>query len=214
MATKTGWHEVRQGESVESIAAGCGHLPKTIWDAPENSELRERRKDPHVLMPGDRVFVPAVKPRTFTVATGGKYRFVVERPTSRLRLQLTKGGKPRANEPFVLLVDGQKECGTTDGDGWVDHPVAARATFASLTVGKGDEEARYRIELRALDPATEASGVKARLGQLGYDVGPIDGEWTASARSALCAFQSAQGLEVTGEADEATCNKLKQVYGS
>lgn len=32
---------------------------QTVWNAPQNASLRARRKDPKLIQPGDRVFVPA-----------------------------------------------------------------------------------------------------------------------------------------------------------
>ncbi len=213
MATRTGWLDVRQGESIESMAARCGHLPKTIWEAPENGELRQKRKDPHVLMPGDRVFVPAVKPKTFTVATGAKHRFVVELPAPRLKLEVMKEGQARANMPFVLTIDGKEERGTTDGGGVVDHPLPPRARQGTLTVGEGEEATVYQLDLRSLDPTSEVSGLQGRLRNLGYDVGPTDGDLGGRTKAALCAFQRENGIEVTGELDGATRAKLEQEYG-
>jgi N-acetylmuramoyl-L-alanine amidase len=208
------YHDVAQGESAESIAAAVGHLVDTVWNAPENASLKSLRKDPHVLMPGDRIFVPPLQPKTFQVRAGAAKRFQVTRPPSRLRLRLLKDGNPRANEPFVLTVDGVEDRGTTDGDGRIDRPLPARAERATLAVGEGEARVEYRLQLRALDPATETSGLQARLANLGFDVGPVDGEIGARTRAALAAFQQEQGLQVTGDPDDATRDRLQQQHGS
>lgn len=213
-APKAGaWHDVAQGESVESVAAATGHATQTIWEAPENASLRDRRKDPHVLLPGDRLFVPPLRPKTFQVKTGAAPRFTVARPPSRLRLELRRDGKPRANEPFVLVVDGREARGTTDGDGRVDQPIPAGAAKATLTVGEGEDRATYELALRALDPVTEPTGIQARLANLGYDAGPADGAVGPRTRAAVAAFQRDEGLEATGEADAATQDALRQRHG-
>jgi len=210
---KTGtFHDVAQGESVESIAAEAGHLPKTLWDAPENKALRDQRRDMHVLMPGDRLFVPPVKPKTFSFPTGSAKTFKVTRPPSRLKLALVKDGKPRANAPYRLTVDGVEERGSTDGNGQIDRPISPRAERATLVVGEGKDETRYELGLRALDPVTEVSGAQGRLRNLGYDV-EVDGELEARTRAALAAFQQAEGVKVTGELDDATRAKLKERHG-
>ncbi len=208
-------HVVKQGESVNSVAALCGHLPDTIWNAPENRDLKKLRKDPHILMPGDRLFVPALEPKTVSVASGSLHRFAVQRPRARLKVQIVEGGKPRANEPFVLVVDGNTELsGTTDGDGWVDQPLPPLARVASLTVGDGDAAISYRLLLRALDPVTEVSGVQARLRNLGYGEVPLDGEMGPATVAALCAFQRDHSLDVTGKPDQATQDELVAQHGS
>jgi putative peptidoglycan binding protein len=208
-------HVVVQGESVDSIAAACGHLPDTLWNAPENRALKQQRKDPHVLAPGDRLFVPPLEPKTVSVQSGALHRFTVQRPRSRLRVQLVEAGAPRANEPYVLVVDRTLElAGTTDGDGWVERPVPTLARAAQLTVGEGDRATTYLLALRALDPVTEASGVQARLRNLGYAEVPLDGEPGPATAAALCAFQEANGLSVSGSADAATRDKLVERHGS
>ena len=49
-------HTVQQGESVESIAHAAGHFWDTVWQHPDNAALRQLRRSPHVLLPGDVVF--------------------------------------------------------------------------------------------------------------------------------------------------------------
>jgi len=207
------WHVVEQDESVESIGARARRLPKTIWDAPENKELRDKRKDPNVLMPGDRLFLPQIEAETFSIPTGGSQAFVLDQPDSRLQLQLVDGTEPRANKPYVLRVDGKELRGSTDGDGKLDCPVPVLARMAELTVGEGDEVVTYELELRGLDPVTEPTGLQARLANLGYDAGPVDGEAGLRTRAALAAFQKDQGLEPTGELDASTRSKLEEKHG-
>ena len=52
-------HNVKQGEHLSLIAVMYGfadHQP--IWNDPANAALRQRRKHPHILMPGDIVEIP------------------------------------------------------------------------------------------------------------------------------------------------------------
>lgn len=49
---------------------------------PRNAALREQRKDPSVLFPGDKVFILCRQPRSFTVETGRLHRFVYKSPSS------------------------------------------------------------------------------------------------------------------------------------
>jgi N-acetylmuramoyl-L-alanine amidase len=46
-------HELVEGECVESVALLYGFHPTTIWEHPENADLREVRISPHVLVPGE-----------------------------------------------------------------------------------------------------------------------------------------------------------------
>ncbi len=200
---------------MDSVAVLCGHVPDTIWNAPENRDLKSQRKDPHILMPGDRLFVPPLEAKTVSVSTGSLHRFTVQRPRARLKVQIVDLGKPRANEPFVLVVDRNTELsGKTDGDGWVDQPLPSLARMAKLTVGEGDAAVTYRLVLRELDPVTEVSGVQARLRNLGYGEVPMDGEMGPVTVGALSAFQRDHSLDVTGKPDQATQDKLKEQHGS
>jgi N-acetylmuramoyl-L-alanine amidase len=47
-----------QGDSTTRIAFRNGFFWKTVWEHPENSELKSKRKDPNILLPGDTVFIP------------------------------------------------------------------------------------------------------------------------------------------------------------
>lgn len=209
------YHVVSQGESVDSVAALCGLQPETIWDAPENGELKRQRKERHILMPGDRLFIPPIQPKTASVPTGQLHRFTVQRPRARLKVQIVEDGRPRANEPFVLRVDGEAELrGATDGSGWVDQSLPPLAREASLTVGEGEAAVTYPLLLRALDPITEISGIQGRLRNLGYAEVTVDGELGPATVAALCAFQRDHGLSVTGKPDQATQGKLEAQHGS
>lgn len=68
----------------------------------------------------------------------------------------------------------------------------------------------YTFDLRRLDPASEISGAQGRLRHLGYAVGEPDGVMDPRTEEALRAFQAAHGLEVTGELDAATQDKLRE----
>lgn len=208
------WHDVAQGESVGSLAAEVGHLPETVWDAPENKSLKDERKEMEILRPGDRLFLPAVKAKTFDVPTGSEKKFKVKRPPARLKIQVVQEGQPRANTPFVLIVDGVATPGDTDGQGMVDLPISPRAGQATLVVGEEEDQTVYELSLRGLDPISEVSGVQGRLANLGYDVGEPDGELGPRTSAALAAFQQDEGLTPNGQLDDATRDRLKQRHGS
>jgi hypothetical protein len=208
------WYLVRQGDSVASVAVRSGHLPETIWEAPENRDLRASRENPHVLMPGDRLFVPPVQPKTVSVPTGKPQKLVVQRPEAKLRLRLEDQGRPRAHQPFVLAVDGVEQRGVTDGEGLLEREVPVLARRAQVTVGEGEGAARYTLLLRALDPVAEVTGAQARLLNLGYGGVPVDGVLGEETEAALRHFQRDAGLEVTGALDRPTQQKLVERHGS
>ncbi len=212
---KTGdWHVVKQGESVATIAFATGHLPDAIWSAPENDELRKKRADQAVLMPGDRIFIPEKKQKTVSVQTGSAQKFKATVPKPPLKLKLEVAGKPLANKPYVLTVNGKEQRGTTGGDGGLEEKVPVHASTAQVRVGEGSEALTWIVDLHGLDPVNETSGIQARLRNLGYDPGPVDGVLGARTRGAIASFQKNAGLDATGEADDATQKKLKEAHGS
>jgi peptidoglycan hydrolase-like protein with peptidoglycan-binding domain len=70
------------------------------------------------------------------------------------------------------------------------------------------------VDLGQLDPYDSISGVQARLNNLGYGAGEVDGRLNARTERALRQFQRQQKLEITGRIDEKTCDKLRELNGS
>jgi N-acetylmuramoyl-L-alanine amidase len=223
------WHIVEQGESVESIAAADLRSPDKIWAAPENDDLRQKRESMHVLLPGDRLFIPAPAAPSFKVALGSWHEFKIKLPETRLQLQLNHHGEAVANQPYELVVDGKSQKGQTGGDGSIDVPIPVQASSAVLTVGEGDDALVYELKLRELDPLATSSGVLGRLANLGFCVAADGGDGgddapdasdsggelglDAQAQAALCAFQQAHDIDLTGDLSDATKSKLKGTHG-
>ncbi len=68
-------HQVKQGESLLSIADKYGLLPDTIWNDPANSQIKTKRGDPDRVAPGDVVHVRDKVKRIESVTTGQNHRF-------------------------------------------------------------------------------------------------------------------------------------------
>ena len=109
-------HIAVQGDSIPSIAFEAGLFPETIWEHPENQQLREIRKDLNVLLPGDPVFVPEKRRRVENAATDKAHKFRRRGVPSRLRIQLFQVETPRKNQPFTLAIDGETQSGSTDAN--------------------------------------------------------------------------------------------------
>lgn len=210
----TGDYVVRSGDCIASIACDAGHLWTTLWDDPANAELRETRGDPNVLLPGDRVTVPPLRPRQEPGASEQRHRFVKKGQPEMFRVRILSDGEPRKNEPYTLTVDGASEYeGTTDPEGHLQAAIKPNARIAIVEIGKEEPRDRFEFALGAIDPITEISGVQARLTNLGFDCGPATGELNDDTRTALRQYQKLRRLDVNGEPDEPTRRKLQDEYG-
>lgn len=159
--------EAQQGDCIHSIAARTGHLWQTLWNHPENRELRDARKDPGILLPGDRVFVPPIKVKSIMLESGRRYRIVIDGQLVRLRLRMCDGdGEPLAATCYRLSVGRREETVTTDDEGYLEAQVPALAKKARLVeVATGES---FTLLLGHMDPTGSPGAVRKRLANLGY----------------------------------------------
>ena len=203
-------HKVKAGECISSIAEQYGFFPDTIWSDPANAELRSLRKEPNILCPGDVVVIPDKRPKQVSGATDTEHRFRKLGVPALFRFQVFDADEPRANQQFVLDVDGHLYKGTTDGQGQLEIGIDPRAKQGRLIIGPDNYE--IEISFGHLSPITETDGVADRLENLGYtcrDGGKVD---KALLAAALRSFQERFELPVTGEADDATRQKLVDIH--
>lgn len=199
---------------MSSIAEEYGHFWETVWNDTENAELKEVRKDPNVLMPGDRVTIRPITKKSVSKATNKSYRFRRKGVPAKLHIRLMKHGEPRANESYRVDIDGKLTKGVTNAEGYVDIYIPCRAKQGKLWVGPPEDEKMYQLQLGATLPVERVKGQKQRLKNMGYRCGFIDDEITAVYREALRAFQQSQALPESGEADQATRDKLVEIHRS
>ena len=198
-------YTIQEGDCITSLAAQAGLLWTTVWNHPNNSQLRDLRKDPNVLNPGDQLFIPDVDVKKIDKPTDQKHTFVKKDTPAKLKIRLLDQDQPRAGVSYQLTVDGALLSGTTDGDGYITQPLPPNAQSGKLIVGSGATKDVYVIQFGSLDPVETDSGVRGRLANLGYG--------TDDLKEALKSFQQKQGLNVTGEADADTQQKLKETHG-
>ena len=210
-------HEVQQGECATTIAARYGiHDAKVLEDHPDNQALFEGRPNRNVLAPGDVVVVPDRRLKTEHLETSRVHRFRLKRPVKELRLVLRDANdEPVANLPYVLRLPSIARSGTTGGDGAIAEPVPIGTKRAELEV------AGQVLELRLgwLDPMREVDddgvrGVQARLGNLGYSVGRVDGVLGPRTKLGILVFCYDHDLELSGTITDALRDKLRDVHGS
>jgi len=119
--------------------------------------------------------------------------------------------KPRKNVPYILLLDGKATSGSTDSDGRIELSIPPDARSGTLTLDPGTLKERViSLNLGHLNPIDGVSGVTQRLNNLGFPCGDGTDEETLSA--ALRVFQEKSGLPITGNVDDATRNKLRDLH--
>jgi hypothetical protein len=205
-------HIVQQGECLSSLAFENGFFWETLWEDPENAALKETRESPFVLQPGDVVHIPDPRQRQVSAATGARHIYRRKGVPAMLRLQLLVYNKPLANLPYVLAFGDKEITGTTDAQGKVEVYVPPNMPAATLRVGEGSTARVYNLAPRNLNPPSDPEGIQARLTNLGYYGGGLNGTLDAETTAALKRFQRDQGLDVTGQADDATVAKLASVH--
>ena len=204
-------YTANQGDCISSIAENFGFYWKTIWDHPENTTLKARRKDPNVLLEGDRIFIPDLRVMEVPAATDQVHRFVRKGVPAKVRLRLLDFQQnPRAGLPYTANVDGRYSEGETDSTGLLEIPAPPNAKTLKLIVTEGQRSEEYTIALGRVDPIEETTGIQQRLRNLGFPCPDTDAEQTASA---LRAFQKEMNLAVTGELDSATRERLLSTHG-
>ena len=216
-------HTTQQGEHLSGIAHLHGFIYDTLWQHAGNSELRNHRKTPHILLPGDDVSVPEKQLKEEQRSTDQKHTFRLKARPLILQLILDRRfGNPVANAPCDLQVDLDKASLVTSGDGELQRRIRPTDKKAILTVqenaaAQGQVVTTPRelpILIGFLDPIDEPSGWLGRLSNLGYYRGPIPGDAQSDdVRSAVEEFQCDQNLAVDGVFGPNTQAKLKSIHG-
>jgi N-acetylmuramoyl-L-alanine amidase len=201
--------KVGVGETTSSLAKKKGFFWRTIWEHAENASLRAKRKDPNVLYETDEIFIPERETKTVSKGTEAQHVFRRKGEPSKIKMQMLQLGKPRADEDYILDVDGKQTNGKTDADGRLEHFIPGDAKSGKL-IFKGGKEVHH-LRLGNLDPLDQISGVQQRLNNLGYNCGGEMGKFGEKTREALKKFQAENKLDESGEPDAATKAKLEEL---
>jgi len=218
-------HVVKQGEHLSRIAKEYGFTDyRTIWEHGPNAELRRKRENPNVLFPDDHLMVPERAIKEEPRPTDQRHRFRVRLVGLKLRIVLQDlAHKAVAGARCELRVESEVNLLTTDGAGLLQREIAPEAENGMLIVKTPPTAAEAMplpmpVRIGHLDPVDEVSGQKARLNNLGYFAGPIEGRSDEDNKelflSAIEEFQCDHDLLVDGKCGARTQAKLKQVHGS
>lgn len=226
-------HFVVQGEYLSKIARAYGFADfQTLWDAPENKDLKEKRKNPNILYPGDKLFIPDKEIREEARATEKKHRFELLGENLMLRIKLMDySNKPVAGHQCTLIVENDARDFKTQSDGMLEEEISTdQGSGKLLSRGKPDPELTFNAPLEIplkighIDPEDKVSGQIARLNNLGYSAGELpahplndreaeDARQTPEFISAVEEFQCDHGLTVDGNCGPKTQTKLKDAHG-
>ena len=209
------FHQITAGETLLGLASehGLGSW-EDIVNAPENAAIKDTLTDPGIVKTGANIFIPNKVMKQQPGATDAKHTFSTKVPTAWLRLGVKDaGGTALGGSKFELNVGGKTITGALDASGVLEQAVPIRTTSATLKVWKADSSFEvWDLRIGYMDPITELTGIQARLSNLGFFSGSIDGVLNGDTTAAIKAFQERVGVEPTGAVDDALRQKLAAYY--
>lgn len=214
-------HTVVQGEHFAAIAAKKGHHDfRPLWDAADNKAVKDLRKTPHILLPGDKVTVPPVETKQESAPTEKRTKFKAQGVVLKLRLDVrTDSHEPAKKASCDLTVESEQKVEPLDGSGRVERVIPLTAAKGKVIVKDAalPIDVTGDLEIGGLHPLDTTTGQIQRLNNLGYDAGPVEEPTGTEAKfkfkSAVEEFQCDNGLKVDGVLGDGTKSKLKEVYG-
>jgi len=206
-------YRVKQGDCISSIAFEKGFFPDTIWNHPDNKDLKEKRKDMNVLLPGDMVFIPDRRLKEISEPTNQVYKYKCKNIPAMLMLELLDAGDPIKNAAYRFEIEGKSFEGKTDSQGRIRIPLIPNARKALLLVEDGARRFEYELDLGHLDPVEEVIGFKKRLKNLGYEPGSLNTDLGLDLAKAIRCFEADNKLDQTGEMSDSNRKKLVEIYG-
>jgi len=210
MSTTMAPYVVQKGDHLARLAFQRGFDAEEVWRHPSNAELRELRRDPCILAPGDVLHIPDPAKRGLAFSSGTTNRYVARVPRMDVHLVIhDQLGTPLPDEPYVIEGLGDAVERRTDQDGAASFAAPVHVREATLLFTR--RNVRLAVRIGDLDPLEEMSGVAARLANLRF----LDSHtgWTGEQlEEALMAFQHGLGLAMTGTLDEATRGALRDAH--
>ncbi len=204
-------HPVQQGETLYKIAKKHGFSDwRTIYNHADNAEYRKKRPNPNIIYPGDRIVIPEKEAKEDSGATEERHRFRSKGDRQWLLIVLKDARRqPLANTSYKLSIGGEIIEDSTNGEGLLEQEIPPDADQAVLAI-EGQE---FLLKIGYLDPVDTLTGWRARLNNLGYKAGKVDGEENEELQSAIEEFQCDHRLKVDGIVGPKTQAKLEEVHG-
>jgi hypothetical protein len=210
---------VAQGECLSSIAEKYGFSDyKTIYNHPENADFRKLRPNPNIICPKDEIYIPDLQQSEYNRSTDQKHTFVRKKSKVLLRMAIQDDdGIPVSGADYQIFGE-ETISGVTGAGGLIQETIPADLERLTLQVTMRKKNGhvttrKWSLNLGHLDPVDTAAGIQARLNNLGYDSGEVDGVIGPRTKSAIRAFQKDESLTVDGIAGPHTQAKLQSVHG-
>jgi hypothetical protein len=209
---------IKQGDYLLKVAHILGFDADKAWNDGKNAELKKLRKDPRMLVAGDILFIPDEPKKGLKLNAKQVNAYVAHVPLVKSKLVLAVGGKPLANEKYVIEGLGEEEEKKTSekGEVAIEVPVHVR----EVTVRFVDRKRRIKVAIGHLDPPDTPSGARMRLTTLGLYGAKMKGadrhvsHDKDALKHAIKKFQKQKGLEESGEIDDTTRKALIDAHGS
>lgn len=217
---------VTDGDTLLSIAAKAGFSDwKFVWD--QNPELKSKRKDPNLLVPGDVVQVPDPRFKEVDKPTNEVHKFQLKSLFSLVDIVLrNEYGFVLKSVDFELKFGEKLIEGKTDSAGRLCVALPPEAKEAVLTVHPipTDPEISFSWALNIghlnpiLDkndqPTNDIAGIQSRLVNLGFDLS-VTGDLDEKTVKAIKGFQRYVGhSEPSGVIDQETLHLLDSMHNS
>ncbi len=204
---------VKQGEFLAKIAHLRGFDAQEVWDHPKNAALKQQRKQPALMCPGDILWMPRTgrEPHQLLLQSNNKFR--AQLPVVRIQHEFSVDGEPLADLEYRVYGMGEVFEDVSDEQGKIDVDVPIHVPSVKVVFETGMV---YRLQVGHSDPANSETGAMQRLKQLGYMSDWDHGSVEATERSyalALEGFQRQHDLKPTGVLDEATIATLEKEFG-
>lgn len=151
--------------------------------AENGTQPYEKSDPPYNLSDGDSVTPPSPQPRDKKL--GDSVVRCFEEITIGIRILIDE--EAVANAPYHLNVLGDIQEGTTDANGILQARIRNNAPYGKLIVDNNGNKEKYNLEF-GLDPFDTITGLQARLNNLDFYHGQIDGIRRQKTDSAIKSF--------------------------
>src|SRR5574342_90937 len=102
-------YRVQEGDCVNSIAFDRGLYWEAVWNHGNNAQLKQLRKNPNILKPGDILHVPDLTLEEQSRATEQRHKFKLKGVTVKLRLRIME--VPKGNSTPSSSKQGDSQTG-------------------------------------------------------------------------------------------------------